>query len=249
MFIASLDRGTKMKKNTSNLNSKKDYLKSKLKGTTMILWILIGFLFGTSIGRLVYGENGNDVIQLTFVYSSEKATWIGETQNEFNEYWEQKREANPELKPIALDFQPYGSGSSLIALLNGEVKPVIWSPASNIWIPILNSKWEDMTGVEEKIVKNYSRYIYSPIVLAMWEEFNRENNISGIQDLHDFILANPGEVKMAHTDPRSSNSGFMATIMMVSSILEMDPAEMTISNISQPDVIKWMREVESAAVQ
>ncbi len=227
----------------------KEYLKTKLKGSTMVLWIIIGFFFGTSIGRLAFGQEQNDIIQLTFVYSSEKATWIGETQGEFEEYWNSKMENNPDLKPISLDFQPYGSGSSLIALLNGEIKPVIWSPASNIWIPMLNTKWQDMTNQEEKIITNYSRCIYSPIVLATWEEFNETHNIRGINDLHDYIVEHPGEIKMAHTDPRSSNSGFMATIMMVSSKLNMPPDEINISNISQSSLIDWMEEIEGSAVQ
>ena len=53
---------------------------------------------------------------------------------------------------------------------------------------------------------------------------------------------------MAHTDPRASNSGFMATIMMVSAYLNMDPSKITIDNISDNDVINWMKVIESSAI-
>ena len=227
----------------------KDYLKTRLKGSLLSLWLLIGFLSGAIIGNAVFQSSNEGIIQMTFVYSSEKATWIGETLGEFEDYWEELRAEDPSLKPISLNFQPYGSGSSLIALLNGEIKPVIWSPASNIWVPLLNTKWQDITDTDHVLVKNYTRLIYSPVVMATWEDFNETAKIEGINDLHDYIVANPGAVKLAHTDPRTSNSGFMATIMMVGAKLQMDPETITMADITNPEVIDWMREIESAAVQ
>lgn len=226
----------------------KEYLKTKLKGSTITFLILIGFVGGTGLGNLIFRESTDDIIQLTFIYSSEKSTWIGETLTEFQDYWESLRAENSSLKPISLDFQPYGSGSSVIALLNSEVKPVIWSPASNLWVPLLNAKWQDVMDTDDVLVNDYDRIIYSPVVMATWEEFNETEDIRGINDLHDYIVENPSEVKLAHTDPRSSNSGFMATIMMVGAKLQMEPDEITLDDISNPEVVDWMEEVESAAV-
>ncbi len=215
----------------------------------MVVWMLVGFFVGVIIGSSIYSQSHEGVIQLTFIYSSEKASWIGETQAEFEVYWAEKMEANASLKPIRLNFQPYGSGSSLIALLNGEIKPTIWSPASNLWIPLLNTKWHEITNSEVPIVTSFERFIYSPVVLTVWEDFQAEHNIKGLNDLHDLIQANPGLVKLAHTDPRTSNSGFMATIMMVVSNLGLSPEDITLDAISQQELIDWMRTVESAAVQ
>ncbi len=229
-------------------NISKKYLEQKISAGSILFTILLGFMGGAIFGQALFQQNSDNVIPLTMVYSSEKATWIAESAILFQEYWEEKRTQDPTLKAIQLDFQPYGSGDSLIALLNGETKPAIWSPASNIWVPLLNAKWNQMTEKEHIIAPNYTRLIYSPVVIATWENFYQEHPFEGFHDLHDLIVENPGLVKLAHTDPRSSNSGFMTTVMMVSSILDMDPATITIDNLADPVVIQWLSEIESAAV-
>ena len=229
-------------------NISKKYLEQKISAGSILFTILLGFMGGAIFGQALFQQNSDNVIPFTMVYSSEKATWIAESAILFQEYWEEKRTQDPTLKAIQLDFQPYGSGDSLIALLNGETEPVVWSPASNIWVPLLNAKWNQMTEKEHIIAPNYTRLIYSPVVIATWENFYQEHPFEGFHDLHDLIVENPGLVKLAHTDPRSSNSGFMATVMMVSSILNMDPAAITIDNLADPVVIQWLSEIESAAV-
>ncbi len=229
--------------------SSKNYLKQKLSASVFLAWILLGFFSGSALGYLIFQNTDDDVIILSMVYSSEKATWIAETATLFEEYWEERRSQDSSLKKISLDFQPYGTGNSLLALLNGETKPVIWSPASNIWVPLLNTKWSQYTHSEELIAPNFTRLIYSPVVIATWENFYAEHQFKGFNDLHDLIVENPSMVKMAHTDPRSSNSGFMATTMLVSSKLNMDPALMKIENLTQSDLQTWMREFESSAVK
>lgn len=226
----------------------KNYLKQKITASMFLAWIILGFFSGSAIGYLIFQNSDEDVIQLSMVYSSEKSTWISESAILFEEYWEEKRAQDSSLKKISLDFQPYGSGDSLIALLNGETKPTIWSPASNIWVPLLNTKWSQYTLTEDLIVPNFTRLIYSPVVIATWEDFYAEHQFNGLNDLHDLISENPGLINMAHTDPRSSNSGFMATTMMVSSFLDMDPELMSVENLTQDSLQTWMSELESAAI-
>ena len=69
----------------------KEYLKTKIKGSTLTFCILLGFIGGSAFGNLIFGASSDDIIQMTFVYSSEKATWIGETLSEFEDYWEELR--------------------------------------------------------------------------------------------------------------------------------------------------------------
>ena len=232
-----------MKKKTG-----KKYLRNKIRASTIIFWLLFGFLGGAMIGGLIFQDSQENVIKLTMVYSSEKASWISESSSLFQKYWEEKRQTDPTLKPISLDFQPYGSGNSMIALLNEEIKPVIWSPASNIWIPLLNSKWSQLNFDNEPIAPNFTRLIYSPVVIAVWEDFYKSYPFNGFNELQYLIKENPGLIKMAHTDPRASNSGFMATIMMVSAYLNMDSSKITLNNISNSDVTDWMRVIESSAI-
>ncbi|MHA1583920.1 MAG: extracellular solute-binding protein [Promethearchaeota archaeon] len=228
--------------------SKKKYLEHKISAATFLIWIILGFTGGSIIGTLIFQDNNSDSITLSVVYSSEKSTWMSEASVLFAKYWEERRANDPSLHPINLDFLPYGSGDSLISLLNGEIKPVIWSPASNIWVPLLNAKWSQSSGNSHLIAPNYTRIIYSPIVLATWENFYQEHPFNGLNDLHDLIQNNPNLIKMAHTDPRSSNSGFMATIMMVSSYLKMNSSQISLNNLTQPNIQQWMKELESSAI-
>jgi Ca-activated chloride channel family protein len=241
-----------MESNSLQPNSKqkgtKNYLKHKLTASTILFWILFGFLGGAAFGQLLFYTENKNAVRLSMAFSSEKAGWISATQAPFLEYWNAKRALDPTLPQIILDFQPYGSGDSLIALLNGEIKPVIWSPASNIWMPILNTKWQQLTQDDDPIIKNSTRVIYSPVVIATWENFYAQHPFGGINDLHELIVQNPGQIRIAHTDPRSSNSGFMATVMLVSSRLQMDPEAITVANLSNPDLMQWMHEFQGAAL-
>ncbi len=232
--------------------SQKSYLKNKITASTVLVWILLGFVSGGILGRLIFAENSDDHILFTVVYSSEKSSWMSEASILFADYWEEKMALNSSLKPISIDMQPYGSGDMLIALLNGEITPTIWSPASNIWVPILNAKWSQLSESGNLIAPNFTQIIYSPVVIATWDDFLETSgqNFTSFHELHDLIVDNPGLVKLAHTDPRSSNSGFMATVMMVSAYLSEIPSNITITmeDLGNSDIQQWMREIESAAI-
>ncbi|MBN2157470.1 MAG: substrate-binding domain-containing protein [Candidatus Lokiarchaeota archaeon] len=237
-----------MKKRKKSQKSQKLYRKDQISASTVLIIVIFGFITGSLFGNVIFAERTNDHIVFTVVYSSEKSTWMSEASVLFSEYWEEKMVSDPSLKPISIDMQPYGSGDMLISLLNGEIKPTIWSPASNIWVPILNSKWEQLTETNKIIAPNFTRIIYSPVVLATWENFQNEYNISSFHELHDLIKNNPNLVKLAHTDPRESNSGFMATVMMVSAFLNKDPTTISLDDLANSDIQQWMREIESAAI-
>ena len=248
-FFDSLISG---KRKNKPRKSQKNYLKNKITATTVLVWVLFGFLAGGVLGRLIFAENSDNHIPFTVVYSSEKGSWMSEASILFADYWEAKMALDSNLKPISIDMQPYGSGDMLIALLNGEIKPTIWSPASNIWVPILNAKWSQFSETGHLIAPNYTKIIYSPVVIATWEDFLAENYFNNFSELHDLIKENPGLVKLAHTDPRSSNSGLMATIMMVSAYLNRTSTtattNMTLDDLGNSDIQQWMREIESAAI-
>ncbi|TFG18619.1 MAG: ABC transporter substrate-binding protein [Promethearchaeota archaeon] len=232
--------------------TKKDYLKNKITATTILIWVLVGFIAGGLLGRMFFAESSKNHIPFTVVYSSEKASWMSEASILFADYWQEKMTLDSSLKPISIDMQPYGSGDMLIALLNQEIKPTIWSPASNIWVPILNAKWSQLSETGHLIAPNFTQIIYSPVVIATWENFLADNPFNNFTELHDLIDNNPGLVKLAHTDPRSSNSGFMATVMMVSAYLNATSttttANMTLGDLGNPDIQEWMRVIESAAI-
>ncbi len=181
---------------------------------------------------------------LTIAYGSEKATWMGAVQVEFSKWWQ---DTYPD-QPIKTDFTAYGSVQSLVGMLNGEIKPVIWSPAASVWVPQFNTRWGDQSD-GQNIIENITKVIFSPVVIATWQAFNQTYNITGLNSLHSLIISNPGLVKLAHTDPRLSNSGFMAVVMAIAAALSKPSKDISITDLSNATMQSWLREFESAAVQ
>lgn len=219
-------------------------IKKSLKKNIFIIFI-VGFFTGTNLTSTLL-TTGEDIIHLSIVYGSEKASWMTIAYSNFMDWWENK---HPNQK-IAIDMHPYGSSDSIISILNGEIFPTIWSPASSIWMPILNTKWLELTHSNEPIVNiNESiRIIYSPIVIATWESFYKQHSFKGFKDLHELNLDQNVNVKMAHTDPRLSNSGFMATIMAISAASGVLCKDLSMIDLTNPQNQQWLKEFESSAV-
>ena len=214
------------------------------KGIFIIIFIA-GFLIGAiSTNVIILGSE--NFTHITIIYSSEKASWMTIAYTNFMSEWESN---HPDDK-IRIDMHPYGSSDSIISILNGEIYPTIWSPASSIWLPFLNAKWKDLTGDVIPIVDIEAavRIIYSPVVIATWESFNNSHPIDGLNDLRILNLDPSVDVKMAHTDPRLSNSGFMTTIMAVSVASGVSSENLTMEDLTQKDNQQWLREFESSAV-
>ena len=226
----------------------KRYQLKKISKGALMFFLLSGFVIGTVSGHFVFLNSQNGVIKLTMVYSSEKEVLDFRHSAIIFTILESTAPTKSEFKAHRTDFQPYGSGDSVIALLNGEVQPAIWSPASYIWIPILNAEWSQLTRSATPLAPNYTQIVYSPVVIATWENFLQAHPFTSMQGLHDLIVQNPELVKMAHTDPRDSNSGFMAMIMLVSGFLNKDPTTISLNDLANSSLLQYIRDIEKSAI-
>lgn len=211
----------------------------------IVFIFIIGFFIGVSFTNL-FILRGERATTINIVYSSEKASWMTIAYSDFMEQWQND---HPDQK-IVINMHPYGSSDSIISILNGEIFPTIWSPASSVWIPFLNTKWIDYTGASDPLVslENTTRIIYSPIVIATWESFNQSYGINGFLDIYNLIKNQSVDIKMAHTDPRLSNSGFMSTIMAISASSGVNSENLTMTELMDPDNQKWLTHFESSAI-
>jgi len=218
-------------------------IRKKSVGTLLIIFIF-GFLIGDLTTNFLLGSSGG--IHITIIYSSEKASWMTIAYNDFLNKWNQ---AHPNEK-ITIDMHPYGSSDSIISILNGEIFPTVWSPASSIWMPVLNTKWATYTGSSTPFISidEAVKIIYSPIVIATWEAYNQTYNISSLSDLRDMNTSPAINVKMAHTSPMLSNSGFMTTIMALSAASGIASENLTMDLLTNVDNQQWIKEFESSAV-
>ncbi|MFX1488279.1 MAG: substrate-binding domain-containing protein [Promethearchaeota archaeon] len=216
----------------------------KRNKSILIIIFAIGFLIGSVSTDLLLKREGG--IHITIIYSSEKASWMTVAYNNFLKEW---RKENPN-EDIVISMYPYGSSDSMIAILNQEIEPTIWSPASSIWLPFLNTKWADLTKSIEPIINISAavKIIYSPIVIATWEAFNQTHGINGFLDVHNLIIDPTVNIKMAHTDPRLSNSGFMTVIMALAAISGTASENLSISDLTNHINQQWLKEFESSAI-
>ncbi|MFX1326068.1 MAG: substrate-binding domain-containing protein, partial [Promethearchaeota archaeon] len=219
-------------------------VKKRNRGILIIIFAL-GFLIG-SFSTDFFVRSGENQTHITIIYSSEKASWMTIAYTNFLNDWN----SNESNEKITINMYPYGSSDSIIAILNREIFPTIWSPASSIWMPFLNTKWADLTSDLDPII-NISeavKIIYSPVVIATWEAFNQTHKIDGFLDLHSLILDPNVNIRMAHTDPRLSNSGFMSVIMALSAASGIPSENLTMSDLTNQANQQWLKEFESSAI-
>lgn len=211
-----------------------------MKSVLSVSLILLGVLVLSSYHG---GAGGKAQISLTMVYGSEKRGWIEEVTPLFLEWWKKNY---PEIS-LELDVSTLGSRESMIEMITGEIKPVVWSPASSVWVPLANWMWaKENQGTT--LVREYKSLVFSPIVIASWNSYASKRGIQGFGSLHDLSIMDHSDLKFAHTDPQLSNSGFMAMIMEIAAAAGKSPAQLTREDLLSSGVRRWLTELESTVV-
>ncbi|MFB0543947.1 MAG: extracellular solute-binding protein [Candidatus Bathyarchaeia archaeon] len=187
---------------------------------------------------------GGDTIVLTMVYGSEKRGWIEQVAPLFQEWWEER---HPN-KSLETRFTALGSRESMNQVILGEIKPVIWSPASSVWVPLANFMWRQEYGGEKPLVESWRPLVASPVVIATWEWYRDQHNVTSWDSVHRLAGTQGSDLRFAHTDPQLSNSGFMALLMEVSAAAGRPTQDLTYEDLLREDVRLWLRAVEGRAV-
>ncbi len=202
------------------------------------------FLVGFSAGTIASTELAHDATLFTIAYSSEKESWMEEIKGPFLDWYAQHYPGDA----IKINFFPVGSRESIIAILNGQYQPAIWSPAASTWVPYMNYLWQQ-GGYGQYITSVNATVIYSPVVLAVWESISTQYNISSLRDVYDLTFLSPSPIKLAHTDPRLSNSGFCTIIMELAAAAGKDSVDLVYDDLLNTTVQDWIGQFESVAVQ
>lgn len=195
--------------------------------------LLIGSLVSPPVRAVAYAPLRDLIlppprpIVLSVLYSTEKEEWIEEAVRRF----EQSR-AGVGGRPIEIELSASGSREMYLAVLDGEAKPDVISPASMLQIALLEDLSASKFGAP--VVNPTDRamcrpVLTSPVVLVAWQE--RADVLWGddpngrmwhrIQE----ALTDPrgweaygrpewGYIKFGHTNPLKSNSGFQTILLM-----------------------------------
>nr|MDO8119272.1 substrate-binding domain-containing protein [Candidatus Sigynarchaeota archaeon] len=74
-------------------------------------------------------------------------------------------------------------------------------------------------------------------------------NVTSLQDLYNLTFLSPSPIKLAHTDPRLSNSGFCTIIMELAVAAGKNSSDLIYDDLLNTTVQSWIGQFESVAVQ
>ena len=196
-------------------------------------------------------------VTVVIAYGSEKKTWLEEQIAAF-------KQGNPTTKsgrPINVDARPMGSGDAARAILDGSLKPHVFSPASSAYIALLNQQWLSQAGHTKAVAPAGEPVVLSPIVIAMWKPMAEALGWPKKQlGWADLLRVNAdkrgwgayqhpewGAFKLGHTHPMFSNSGLQA-IVAVAYAGAKKQRGLTKADLDDKKVKKLLGEVEDTIV-
>jgi hypothetical protein len=165
-------------------------------------------------------------LKIQVVYATEEGEWIRAAAERFNQETHIINQQRIVVELVGLD-----SGDALIQIRDGQLQPTAWSPASMLWVNLLNAEWRTVHGTD--LVMRVGQYqatplVLSPMVFVMWEDRAQVFVPTLGQPDWDTVQqavtaaegwkslggdANWGYVKFGQTDPVFSNSGLTAVAL------------------------------------
>ena len=195
-------------------------------------------------------------VTVTMVYGSEKEAWLSPLVEAFNDA-RHKTEAG---STIVIEAEPMGSIESGDAIVEGRLQPVVWSPASSAYVPVVNANWRQ-EHAEDLAPGAPNDLVLSPVVIAMWrpmaEALGWPDEAIGWGDIAEIATSDEGwaaygypewgAFKLGHTHPNFSNSGIISIIAEAYAGAGKQ-RNLTLADLENPDVIQFMTDVESSII-
>lgn len=199
-----------------------------------------------------------ETVTLPFVYSTEKKEWLDAAIAEFSG-------AHPEIKIEAVGK---GSLEASDAILDGSLKPVLWSPADSLVLQLFASDWLTKNGAAAFGEGDDAPdpLLLSPLVFVAWEDRARALESFGggtitWKTIHKAVATNQGWpavkgkadwgfVKLGHTDPTRSNSGLQALVLIALEFYgKNNGTELHVEDVLKPEFQKFLRELEGGVTR
>lgn len=189
-------------------------------------------------------------VEIGIAYGTEKQRWLEWAVQEFAKTHDGKR--------IKVNLIPMGSLEGAHALLNGDQRIHVWSPASALYKDIFVQEWQ-VKYSQNPIIKE-EPIALSPMVFVMWDERYQEfakkyKTVSfatisqALQEKGgwDTIAQKPdwGLFKFGHTHPNESNSGLM-TIVLAAYSYQKKTKDLELRDVVDVGFQNWMQGLERA---
>lgn len=192
-------------------------------------------------------------VTVEFLYSSEKKDWVDAVIVEFEK-------ANPDVDVVATSK---GSLDAANGILDGSLKPVLWSPADSLIVNLLATDWQTKYGKRPFPVDGEAgpqQLLLSPLVFAVWEDRAKVLMAASGGDgltwkaIHKAVTSPKGWsaiggkpgwgfVKLGHTDPNKSNSGLQALLLMTLEYYT-KTSGLTVDELLDEKYQTWVKEIE-----
>lgn len=198
-------------------------------------------------------------VEIPFVYSTEKKEWVEAAVAEFST-------AHPEVKVV---LNGKGSLEASDAILDGSLKPVLWSPADSLVLKMFAADYLTKNGqavVSDGGEDQPEPLLLSPLVFVAWEDRAKAlesfggGNITW-KTIHQAVSSNQGWpavkgkadwgfVKLGHTDPTRSNSGLQALVLIALEYYgKSTGTELHTDDLLKPEFQKYLRELEAGVTK
>ncbi len=189
-------------------------------------------------------------VEIGIAYGTEKKYWLEGALREFA--------LTPSGKRIKVKLIPMGSQESAHAILGGDKRIHVWSPASAVYKDVFIQEWQLKNG-NNPIVREEALAL-SPMVFVFWEEryeaFVAKYKTVSFETIKqalaepggwDVIAKRPewGLFKFGHTHPNQSNSGLMTLVLLAHTFHDKSKA-LSLADIVETKFQTWMRELEQS---
>jgi Ca-activated chloride channel family protein len=185
-------------------------------------------------------------VVVTIASSVTKQRWMVEMVNQFHALGKKTSRDSK----IIVDPGEKGvlSGGSMLEILDGRLKPVVWSPGAVSWVEQFRVKWKERTN-QSAISQDCRPSVYSPIGIAMWrpmaEALGWPDNPVGFKTIVE-LAADPkgwagyghpewGKLQIGHPHPLYSSAG-MLFLSAFSYGISGKTAELSAADIYESDV-------------
>ncbi len=229
----------------------------RIKRLTQVLavWLSLALILGGCSGGPAALFQGQ-AVQVTLVYGSEKQAWLEPLVAAFNAQRNKTAAGNV----MVVETLPMGSVESGDRIVAGTLQPTVWSPASSAYLPVINGAWQQAHGAP-LFTGTPRDLVLSPIVVAMWrpmaEALGWPDKALGWADIAALAVSPEGwaaygypewgDFKFGHTHPNFSNSGLLSVIAEAYAGAGKQ-RNLTLADLRDPDLIAFMRDVESSII-
>lgn len=199
-------------------------------------------------------------VEILVWYSTEKEALLNEVVPLFETSDAYRTESG---RGVKISMRKMGSHEVYLNVLNkgGTEQPTLISPAGSLQIAILQDQSVPKYGgaiVDQRDRANCRSVVETPLVLAAWQE--RGTALWGStapeqlwHELNDALINGWGvyghpeweSVKFGHTNPLSSNSGFMTILLMTYGYYG-KTGGLTSADLDNPDYQNWFLDLERA---